>query len=109
MENQETQQKPIRLSDRAVGIVNELKENCPENDCRLYLNIYGMRRDVLQALAAVHGGWSRAVLVAEANRLARQLEHMARTNYAVRNFAAEQRRLERQEGEAQRQTLESAT
>jgi len=109
MENQETQQKLIRLSDRAVGIATELKKKCPENDCRLYLNIYGMRRDVLQALTAVHGGWSRAVLVAEANRLARQLEHMARTNYAVRNFAAEQSRLERQEGEAQQKALESAT
>lgn len=109
MENQEAKREPVTLTGRALWIESELEKKCPENDCRLYLNVCNMRRNVLQALEAVPGGWGRAVLVAEANRLARQLEHMARTNYAVRNFAAEQRRLERQEGEAQQQALESAT
>ena len=100
MENQEAKREPVTLTDRALWIESELEKKCPENDCRLYLNVCNMRREVLEALEAVRSGWGRAVLVAEANKLARQLEHMARTNYAVRNFAAEQRRLERQEGEA---------
>ena len=108
MENQEAKREPVTLTGRALWIESELEKKCPDDDCRLYLNVCNMRRNVLQALEAVPGGWGRAVLVAEANRLARQLEHMARTNYAVRNFAAEQRRLERQEGKAQ-QALESAT
>ena len=100
MENQEAKREPVTLTGRALWIESELEKKCPENDCRLYLNVCNMRREVLEALEAVRSGWGRAVLVAEANKLARQLEHMARTNYAVRNFAAEQRRLERREGEA---------
>lgn len=86
------------LSPRALEIGASLTKQCPENDCAIYLNIYRMRIEVLEALEAleaVAGGWGREVLVMEANRLARQLEHMARTNYAVRNYAAEIRRKER--------------
>lgn len=83
------------LSPRALEIGTSLTKQCPENDCTIYLNIYRMRIEVLEALEAVAGGWGREVLVMEANRLARQLEHMARTNYAVRNYAAEIKRKER--------------
>lgn len=77
------------LSTRALEIGASLTEQCPENDCAIYLNIYRMRIEVLEALETVAGGWGRELLVMEANKLARQLEHMARTNYAVRKFAAE--------------------
>lgn len=89
MENQKTKRTPVELTGRARWIESELEKKCPENDCRLYLNVCNMRREVLEALQVVPGGWGREMLVAEANRLARQLEHMARTNYAVRNFAAD--------------------
>lgn len=85
----------VALSVRAMEIGASLTKQCPENDCTIFLNIYRMRIEVLEALEAVAGGWGREVLVMEANRLARQLEHMARTNYAVRNYAGEIKRKER--------------
>lgn len=85
----------VTLSPRALEIGTSLTKQCPENDCAIFLNIYRMRIEVLEALETVPGGWGREVLVMEANRLARQLEHMARTNYAVRNYAGEIKRKER--------------
>nr|DAG50424.1 MAG TPA: hypothetical protein [Caudoviricetes sp.] len=94
----------IALSERAMNIGAALLRACPRNDCEVYRNLYTMRAETLDALEQMEAmpakNWGRETLIREANRLARELERMARTNYAVRNFAADQRRLERQEGEA---------
>ena len=92
----------IALSERAMNIGAALLR--ARNDCEVYRNLYTMRAETLDALEQMEAmpakNWGRETLIREANRLARELERMARTNYAVRNFAADQRRLERQEGEA---------
>lgn len=94
----------IALSERAMNIGVALLRACPRNDCEVYRNLYTMRAETLDALEQMEAmpvkNWGRETLIREANRLARELERMARTNYAVRNFAAEQRRPERKKGEA---------
>ena len=95
---------PTGFSIRSPNMGRRLLPACPRNDCEVYRNLYTMRAETLDALEQMEAmpakNWGRETLIREANRLARELERMARTNYAVRNFAAEQRRLERQEGEA---------
>lgn len=94
----------IALSERAMNIGAALLRACPRNDCEVYRNLYTMRAETLDAMEQMEAlpakNWGRETLIREANRLARELERMARTNYAVRNYAAELQAERRRKKEA---------
>lgn len=67
----------------SLGLV--LEGDCPENDCRLYFNIFNMCREVDEAINRVRG-WPREVLEMELNRKYIELETMFTMNYAIRQY-----------------------
>lgn len=71
----------------ANEIGERLRNECPDNDCRIYLNVYNMDRGVVEdldgCLLSKHG---RYILEQEHRRLQRELEKLALTNYAVREY-----------------------
>ena len=71
----------------ANEIGERLRNECPDNDCRIYLNVYNMERAVaLDLEMCILSEHSRTILEAEHRRLQRELEKMALTNYAVREY-----------------------
>lgn len=67
----------------SLGLV--LESDCPENDCRLYLNMFNMCREVDEAINRVEG-WPREVLEMELNRRYIELETMFTMNHAIRQY-----------------------
>ena len=79
-------------------IGDQLRRCCPDNDCRVYLNIYNMERAVaLDLEMCILSEHSRTILEAEHRHLQRELERLALTNYAVREYW----RAHKNRGEAQ--------
>lgn len=70
-------------SKRVYTLGLGLEKNCPENDCRIYLNIFNMCREIDEQIDSLTG-WPRELLVRELCRQYRELEGMFMTNYAVR-------------------------
>lgn len=67
----------------SLGLV--LKGDCPENDCRLYLNVFNMCREIDEAINRVRG-WPQEVLKIELNRKHTELETMFTMNHAIRQY-----------------------
>ena len=71
----------------ANEIGEKLRNECPDNDCRIYLNVYNMDRSVVEDLdGCLLSEHSRDILEREHRRLQRELERLALTNYAVREY-----------------------
>lgn len=67
----------------ALGL--KLAEDCPMNDCHLYLNIFNMCRELDEQIARVEG-WPRQLLEMELKRKYLELEKMFMLNYAVKEY-----------------------
>lgn len=72
-------------SNPILDFGRSLMENCPNNDCVIYRNLYrmydGVRRDLDGCLLSEH---SIFVLRHEQEKLYYEMLHMYRVNYAVR-------------------------
>lgn len=67
----------------ALGLA--LAEECPENDCKVYLNIFNMARELDKALDRVTGHPATVLRGALHDRL-RELGEMYTSNYAIQQF-----------------------
>ena len=67
----------------ALGL--KLAEDCPLNDCHLYLNIFNMCRELDEQIDRVEG-WPRKLLEMELKRKYLELEKMFMLNYAVKEY-----------------------
>ena len=69
----------------ALGLA--LAQDCPENDCKLYLNIFNMARELDATLDELDGDSTPAlVLRRELRERASELAEMYRENYAVQKY-----------------------
>lgn len=66
----------------------DLSKDCPENDCRIYLNIFNMCREMDEQINRL-GGWPRQVMVAELRKLYMELDRMFLINHAIRQYRRE--------------------
>nr|DAP14059.1 MAG TPA: hypothetical protein [Caudoviricetes sp.] len=67
----------------ALGLA--LEKDCPESDCRLYLNIFNQCREIDSAINNVKG-WPQKLLDMELKRGYLKLEGMFALNYAIREY-----------------------
>lgn len=67
----------------ALGL--KLAEDCPLNDCHLYLNIFNMCRELDEQIERVEG-WPRKLLEMELKRKHLELEKMFILNYAIKKY-----------------------
>lgn len=71
-------------------LAKQLKVDCPDNDCRLFLNTYnmwdGLRQDLRGCLLSEYG---EMVLKGKQKHLEIELRDMYLTNYAVRKYRRE--------------------
>ncbi len=65
-----------------------LLENCPDDDCIIYRNTFQMCRELDEQLDRL-AGQPRRELKSRLKRQYRELEHMYRTNYAVKRYRQE--------------------
>ena len=63
----------------------QLEEDCPENDCTIYRNIYRMAQDFRCAMGKV-SGYPRQVLKRELRKSVTELRQMYIENYAVQKY-----------------------
>ena len=65
----------------------KLKIDCPDNDCRLFLNVFEMLEGVESDLTGcLLSEWGRKVLQMERRKLESELDQMFYMNYAIRNY-----------------------
>ena len=65
----------------------KLQVECPDNDCRVFLNVFEMLEGVEDDLVGCTlSEWGKKVLQMERQRLEHELEGMFYTNYAIRQF-----------------------
>lgn len=62
-----------------------LAADCPMNDCRVYLNIFDMCRE-LDEQAPLLTGWARQVVEMDLDKHYLELEQMYLMNYAIRQY-----------------------
>lgn len=67
----------------ALGLL--LADDCPENDCRLYLNTFNMCRE-LDEQAPLLTGWPREVVERNLRKHYLELERMYFMNHAIKEF-----------------------
>ena len=76
--------------DKIKELAKQLKVDCPDNDCRLFLNTYnmwdGLRQDLRGCLLSEYG---EMVLKSKQKYLEIELSDMYFTNYAVQNYRRE--------------------
>ena len=78
------------MNAKMITIGKNLERECPDNDCRIYLNTFVMWKDVREALrGCLLGAHSEWVLEKEQRRLERDLEKMFLFNTAVKNYRKE--------------------
>jgi hypothetical protein len=75
------------MKKNLVDLGNNLKEECPENDCTIYRNTFLMWEDINETLrGCLMGEHSKHILEKESRRLERDLENMYLFNYAVKQY-----------------------
>ena len=74
-----------RMTRKVYALGLALAENCPENDCKVYLNIFSMARELDKALDGATGYPATVLRGALHDRL-RELGEMYSSNYAVQQF-----------------------
>lgn len=62
-----------------------LAENCPQNDCVVYRNIFQQARELDEALDGLDG-YAAGIIRRELRARVRELGRMYRTNYAISNY-----------------------
>ena len=68
----------------------KLKVECPDNDCKVFLNIFEMLEGIEDDLVgSVLSEWGKKVLQMERQRLERELDKMFYTTYAIRQFRSQ--------------------
>lgn len=76
--------KDLILSENMVELGEKLKVACPENDCIVYRNIYGMYNEIFSDLKSLElHDRTREILEREARKYTRKLQEMWRENYAI--------------------------
>ncbi len=79
-----------KISERARQIGESLLQDCPQNDCTIYRNLYedytNLVADYCQG-AALLADATLSLIYREINRLGHEIEQMRLTNYAVRSLA----------------------
>lgn len=72
----------------ALGLVLAEGEECPANDCRVYLNVFNMARSLDDAIDAMGDpdGYPALVLRQDLHKLLRELSEMYLENYAIQQF-----------------------
>ncbi|MGI6254218.1 MAG: hypothetical protein ACOYJZ_01165 [Acutalibacter sp.] len=73
---------------RAYALGKLLEQDCPQNDCRVFLNIFGMCRE-LDEQAALLTGRAREVVEAALRKQYFELETMFVMNYAIKQYRKE--------------------
>lgn len=78
------------ISERARQIGESLLQDCPQNDCTIYRNLYedytNLVADYCQG-AALLADATLSLIYREINKLGFEIEQMRLTNYAVRSLA----------------------
>lgn len=81
----EIKRDPLAAKIYAMGLA--LSADCPDNDCRVFLNIFNMARDLDGALDELGGNGAPALaLRRELRDRVGELVEMYRTNYAVQKY-----------------------
>lgn len=73
------------IAREAYALGLKLAEDCPMNDCHLYLNIFNMCRELDEQIDRVDG-WPRKLLEMELKRKYLELKKMFMLNHAVREY-----------------------
>ena len=77
----------VTMKNKCIALAKKLREDCPDNDCRVFLNIYGMYEGVSADLkGCLLSEWGRKVLEHEQKKLELELEKMYLTNYAIHQY-----------------------
>ena len=74
-----------RMTRKVYALGLALAEECPENDCKVYLNIFNMARELDKALDGAMGYPATVLRGALHDRL-RELGEMYTSNYAVQQY-----------------------
>jgi hypothetical protein len=77
--------KQSAITRKVYSMGEALEAECPENDCRVYLNIFRMAREVDSAIDGVEGHAAQA-LIYELSRQFRELRRMYVENYAIQQY-----------------------
>lgn len=78
-----------KISERARSIGESLLQDCPQNDCVIYRNLYDKYTDLVVDYcqgAALLSDATLSLIYREINRLGHEIEQMWITNYAVRSL-----------------------
>lgn len=81
-----------KISERARQIGESLLQDCPQNDCVIYLNLYDKYTDLVVDYcqgAALLSDATLSLIYREINKLGLEIERMRLTNYAVRSLVRE--------------------
>lgn len=70
---------------KVYALGQQLGEDCPGNDCRVYLNTFHMAQELDEALDTLEG-YPAQVMERELRKLLTQLWEMYLSNYAVRKY-----------------------
>lgn len=92
-DNQRFEQLPTEYdgyNEPVYSLGLRLKTDCPDNDCRIFLNIFKGAREIDEALGKVEGA-PRRVLLRELKKEFRELQKMYLFNHAVLKYAKEVR------------------
>ena len=73
------------LPPKLYALGQALAENCPQNDCVVYRNIFQQARELDEALDGLDG-YAAEIIRRELRARVRELGRMYRTNYAVSNY-----------------------
>lgn len=84
-ENLSPEKRVSDIARQVYALGLSLEEDCPQNDCRLYLNIFNQCRELDEAINNVKG-WPREILVMELNHNNVRLEGMFTMNCAIREY-----------------------
>ena len=79
------EKRDSRTASQVYGLGRLLELDCPENDCRLYLNIFNMCRS-LDEQAPLLTGWAREVVEMNLRKQYLELEKMFVMNHAIKEY-----------------------
>lgn len=95
-ENLHPELKQYRETAQVYALGLALAENCPDNDCRLYLNIFNTAQELDAALDSLDADGAPALYLRRALRVqVGELVELYRTNYAVELYRKEAAKEER--------------
>lgn len=78
------------MTEYMKKLAKSLEENCPDNDCRIYLNLYRLYQEYVQDLEnSTLGINTQHVIRREINRVDSELCDMYISNCAIRKYRRE--------------------